>query len=101
MSIPLVVLAVLSLTGGFIELPENMGPIHLFSRLFDHVLPVVITGEEGNSELVFQIISAIVSLGGVYIAYLLFYKKSSLAVRFRNSRHEQLLPVGMEIRQGL
>jgi NADH-quinone oxidoreductase subunit L len=85
MSIPLVVLAVLSLTGGFIELPQNIGPIHLFSRLFDHVLPVVIAGGEGNSELVFQIISAIVSLGGVYIAYLLFYKKSSLAVRFRNS----------------
>jgi NADH-quinone oxidoreductase subunit L len=85
MSIPLVVLAVLSLTGGFIELPENMGPIHLFSRLFDHVLPVVIEGGEQNSELMLQIISAIVSLVGVYIAYLLFYKKSSLAVRFRNS----------------
>jgi NADH-quinone oxidoreductase subunit L len=85
MTIPLVVLAVLSLVGGFIELPENMGPVHLFSKLFDHVLPVVSTGEEGYSELIFQITSAIVSLGGVYIAYLLFYKKSSMAVRFRNS----------------
>ncbi len=85
MTIPLVVLAVLSLIGGFIEIPENMGPVHLFSKLFDHVLPVVSTGEEGHSELIFQIISAIVSLGGVYLAYLLFYKKSSLATRFRNS----------------
>ncbi len=41
MTIPLVVLAVLSLTAGFIELPENMGPVHLFSKLFDGVLPVV------------------------------------------------------------
>ena len=85
MTIPLVVLAVLSLIGGFIEFPENMGPVHLFSKLFDHILPVVNTGGEGHSELIFQIISAIVSLGGVYLAYLLFYKKSSLAIRFRNS----------------
>jgi NADH-quinone oxidoreductase subunit L len=83
--VPLVVLAFLSLVGGFIELPENMGPVHLFSKLFDHVLPVVNLGKEENSELIFQIISAIISLGGVYFAYLLFYKKSSLAVRFRKS----------------
>ena len=86
MTVPLVVLAILSLVGGFIELPENLGPVHLFSKLFDRVLPVVNTGEEGQSELIFQIISAIVSLGGVYISYLLFYKKSSLAIRFRNSK---------------
>jgi len=86
MTVPLVVLAILSLVGGFIELPENLGPVHLFSKLFDRVLPVVSTGEEGQSELIFQIISAIVSLGGVYISYLLFYKKSSLAIRFRNSK---------------
>jgi NADH-quinone oxidoreductase subunit L len=86
MTVPLVVLAILSLVGGFIELPENLGPAHLFSKLFDRVLPVVSTGEEGQSELIFQIISAIISLGGVYIAYLLFYKKSSLAIRFRNSK---------------
>ena len=35
MTIPLIILAVLSLVGGFIEMPENMGPVHLFSKLFD------------------------------------------------------------------
>ncbi len=86
MTIPLVVLAFLSLAGGFIELPENMGPVHLFSKLFDHVLPAASSGEKGHSELIIQVISAIISLGGVYIAYLLFYRKSALSTRFRNGR---------------
>ncbi|MFZ0281195.1 MAG: NADH-quinone oxidoreductase subunit L, partial [Bacteroidales bacterium] len=86
MAIPLVVLATLSVVGGFIELPENMGPFHLFSRLFDGVLPEVSTGEERSSELLFQILSAIISVAGIYFAYLLFYKKSALAARFKESR---------------
>jgi NADH-quinone oxidoreductase subunit L len=86
MTIPLVVLAVLSLTGGFIELPENIGPVHLFSKVFDGVLPVVSTGEEGSSELLFQLLSAIISVAGIYFAYLLFYKKSAMAARFKESR---------------
>ncbi len=84
MTIPLVVLAVLSLIGGFIEMPENMGPVHLFTRLFDGNLPVV-NIHEGGSEFIFQLLSAVISLAGIYFAYLLFYKKSSLAVRFRSS----------------
>lgn len=86
MTIPLIVLALLSLVGGFIEMPENMGPVHLFSKLFDKILPAVNLSVTGNTELIFQILSAIISLGGVYIAYLIFYKKSALAIRFKESR---------------
>ena len=84
MKIPLVVLAFFSIAGGFIELPENMGSVHLFSHLFDGKLPPVAAGAEG-SEFLFQLISAIISVGGIYLAYLLFYKKSSLPDRFRRS----------------
>lgn len=86
MTVPLIILAVLSVIGGFIELPENFGPVHLFSRLFDKSLPAVSTNETAGSEIMFQAISAIISILGIYLAYLLFYKRSTLAARFRNSR---------------
>jgi NADH-quinone oxidoreductase subunit L len=86
MTVPLVVLAVLSVVGGFIELPENFGPVHLFSSLFDRLLPAVQVSHGGGTELLFQILSAIVSIGGIYIAYILFFKPSPLAARFKTSR---------------
>lgn len=84
-SIPLIVLAILSLIGGFIELPENFGPVHLFSNLFDRLLPALHVSESNSSELFFQLLSAAVSIGGIYLAYLLFYKQSHLAARFKAS----------------
>ena len=43
MTVPLIILAVLSLVGGFIELPASIGNIHLFSNLVDNTLPAVVT----------------------------------------------------------
>ena len=83
-NLPLIILAVLSIIGGFIEMPENMGPVHLFSRLFGSTLPKVPLSGEG-SEFIFQLISAGISLGGIYIAYLLFYKRPRAAVQLRDS----------------
>lgn len=77
MKISLVVLAFLSIAGGFIELPHNMGRVHLFTNLFQGELPPVPAGGE-SSEFLFQVISAFISLAGIYLAYLLFYKKSEL-----------------------
>lgn len=76
MTVPLIILAILSLTGGLIELPDNLGPVHLFSDLMKSVLPA--TNLTGNNipEFVFQLLSAIVAVGGVYLAYLIFIKKS-------------------------
>ena len=82
-AVPIIILAVLSLIGGFIEMPENMGPVHLFTTLFTKTLPAVKINGPGNSELLFQIISAVISTGGVYIAYLLFYKGSHIVSFFR------------------
>jgi NADH-quinone oxidoreductase subunit L len=86
MTIPIIILAVLSVTGGFIEMPENMGPVHLFTTLFTKTLPAVKIAGTGNTELLFQIISAVISIGGVYIAYLFFYKKSHLVSYFRSGK---------------
>jgi NADH-quinone oxidoreductase subunit L len=81
MVFPLIVLASLSLAGGFIELPENIGPVHIFSNLMSSVLPATVLKGNSIPEFLFQSFSIIISVGGVYLAYLIFIKKSL----FRNS----------------
>ena len=51
----------------------------IFSRLLSNALPVVSLKRSLEWEPFFQIISGIISLGGVYLAYLLFLKKISFA----------------------
>jgi NADH-quinone oxidoreductase subunit L len=86
MTVPLIILATLSLAGGFIELPENLGPVHLFSNLMKSVLPG--TNLIGNNmpEYLFQILSAVISVGGIYLAYLIFFKKSLFRNSFKDTR---------------
>jgi NADH-quinone oxidoreductase subunit L len=76
MTLPLVILAILSLTGGYIELPGNMGHITLFSDFIQKTLPVPIVTEFGYStQRVSQFIASIVAVFGVYMAYRLYFKK--------------------------
>jgi NADH-quinone oxidoreductase subunit L len=85
MKIPLLILAFLSIAGGFIELPQNLGPVHLFSRLFGQSLPAVRLNESHSSETLIQLISAIISIGGIYLAYRLFYMRKDFAARAKKS----------------
>lgn len=83
--IPLIVLAVLSLLGGFIDLPHNFGDFDLFSSFVTNTLPAIeVEGE--RFEWILQTISALVALFGVYIAYLFFHKKiaiyKNISIRF-------------------
>ena len=83
---PLVVLAVLSVVGGFVEMPATLGGGPLFSEFMQGVLP-----DAGNAhasvglEALLQFISALAVAGGIYIAYLLFLKRSQLAERLSGS----------------
>ena len=86
MTIPLIILAGLSLLGGFIELPENFGNFHIFSNLINQVLPITILKNESVSELIFQALSAIISLTGIYLAYLFFFKKNAIGSLINHSR---------------
>lgn len=85
MTVPLVILAVLSLIGGFIELPSSMGRIHLFSDLLNNTLPAIAINSSESTEIFFQILSAVVALSGLYIAYLVYFKKPSLSEPFSHS----------------
>ncbi|MBC6989016.1 NADH-quinone oxidoreductase subunit L [Hymenobacter sp. BT491] len=81
MTLPLVVLAVLSLVGGFIELPHNLAQFTLFSNFLRPVLPdVVVKPNYDELEWIMQLVAAAVSLSGIYVAYV-FYLKSPAMVQ--------------------
>lgn len=91
--IPLVVLGILSLVAGFIELPHNFGHVQLFSNFLDTVLPpAFVDAATPVSEAVLQAIAAVLALAGVYLAWQMYAKKTSLpqpvqspaALSFRN-----------------
>jgi len=58
MTVPLIVLAVLSLVGGFVEMPSSIGNIHLFSNIVGNTLPAVVIKTGEGQEIVFQVLSA-------------------------------------------
>jgi NADH-quinone oxidoreductase subunit L len=86
MTVPLIILAVLSLVGGFVEMPSSIGNIHLFSNIVGNTLPAVVTKTGEGQEIVFQVLSAIIALSGIYIAYIIYLKKPALSEPFGHSR---------------
>lgn len=86
MVIPMVILAAFSLLAGFIELPGSMGHIQLFSGLLDTILPTVNMIHGNLPEVFFQVLSAVVSLTGIYLAYLVYLKKPALGDSFNKTR---------------
>lgn len=96
MLIPIIILAVLSFAGGFIELPESIGNIHLFSNLLNNSLPAITVISNDNVEYMFQTISAIIALTGVYFAYLIYFKKPALGELFKHSNLNKFFENGWE-----
>jgi NADH-quinone oxidoreductase subunit L len=84
--LPLIILAVLSIIGGFVELPITLGGLHLFSNFMETVFPAAETEAPAlQIELLLQGASAVVSLLGIYIAYLLYQQRPGLAESAANS----------------
>jgi NADH-quinone oxidoreductase subunit L len=87
MTIPLIVLAILSLVGGFIELPHTLGHLELFSDFLAPVLPAVALhdGVTTSTEWIIQSITMVLSLSGVYLAYYFYLKKPELPDQIKRS----------------
>jgi NADH-quinone oxidoreductase subunit L len=86
MTIPLVVLAILSLVGGFIELPHTLGHLQLFTDYLKPVLPVVAVDQSIlQQEWIVQVSAAVLSLSGVYLAYYFYVQKRELVDPVRSS----------------
>lgn len=79
LQVPLIVLAVFSLVAGFVELPETLGNRPIFSQFMESTLPTLeyVRGN-ARAELVLQIMAAVVSIAGIYLAYLLFLRRRAL-----------------------
>ncbi len=73
--IPLIVLAVLSIIGGFVETPSTLGHVTIFSGFLTKTLPEVVTHSSEGLEILFQVITALLALSGLFIAYILYVKR--------------------------
>jgi NADH-quinone oxidoreductase subunit L len=92
MEIPLIILAALSIVGGFLDLPHNLGHLTIFSDFMQKVLPAVAIHEvEPGVETFFQTISALVAISGIYFAYLLYLKNPKYMQKLSQLRPVTLL----------
>lgn len=90
--ITLIVLAVFSVIGGFIEIPETLGGFEPFSHFLHSTLPAVVLQPEGSGmELLFQIIAAVLTLFGIYLAYQFYFKNVKLTERFKQTALSKFL----------
>jgi NADH-quinone oxidoreductase subunit L len=86
MLLPLALLAVLSIIGGFVELPATLGDKPIFSEFMHTVFPVHATEHaDTGTELLFQVIASLVSLFGIYAAYLYFHRSPRMAEKLAQS----------------
>ena len=89
MTIPLIILAALSLFGGFIELPHNMGAVHMFSDFLAPALPAVETRPGVNEyEWMMQGIAAVLCLAGIYVAYFFYMKRQDLRAEIKGATYD-------------
>ncbi len=92
-TIPLILLAFLSVVSGFLETPRTLGHITLFSSLLETALPAPEAGELSHgAELFFEIYMSAISIFGVFLAYVLFLRGSTLAGRLMDR------PMGIALR---
>jgi NADH-quinone oxidoreductase subunit L len=84
--IPLVVLAVLSLIGGFVELPRWTANLPQLSSFLETALPATIAIRGGPGvEILFTVIASAVSISGIVIAYLLFLRCPQISANLASS----------------
>ncbi len=85
LEVPLVVLAVLSVVGGLVELPPSLGDHPFFSNFLSSVLPPSAAVTGAPSELALEFVAGIVSLFGIYLAYLFFLRRPQASAQVSRS----------------
>jgi NADH-quinone oxidoreductase subunit L len=75
MHVPLLILAALAVVAGFVELPPTLGDKPYFTQFLSAVLPAAVHVPARATDLGrLQLVAAVVSLGGIYIAWALFLR---------------------------
>lgn len=76
-TIPLIVLAFFSVISGFLELPQSLGNVRVFSHLIEKALPALSTVYvKSGTKLTIQVIAEIVPLVGVFLSYIFFLRRT-------------------------
>jgi NADH-quinone oxidoreductase subunit L len=99
MTIPLMVLAVLSVVGGFIGLPHAVGEsMHMHWHWLDHYLDGTVVMPalhmDLNTELMLMGLATVIAIGGIYYAWLKYAKRGELALEDKDitsASHKLLL----------
>ena len=99
MTIPLMVLAVLSVVGGFIGLPHAVGEsMHMHWHWLDHYLDGTVVMPalhmDLNTELMLMGLATVIAVGGIYFAWLKYAKRGELALEDKDitsASHKLLL----------
>jgi len=85
--IPLISLAFFALFGGFIELPGTLGHLTLFSDFMKSALPVVEGGHhEVSLEIFSQVLTAVLALVSIFVAYYLYLKNMQIVTNFTSTK---------------
>ncbi|NOU47881.1 MAG: NADH-quinone oxidoreductase subunit L, partial [Bacteroidales bacterium] len=86
MQVPLIILAILSILGGFIETPHSLGHITIFSKFLLPVLPEVQLNHGGEfTEIILQIVTALTGFLGIFLAWHFWYKKPTMVYGFKQT----------------
>lgn len=80
-TVPLAILAVLSLVGGFLETPHSLGHVTLFSHFMSTALPHGDIHGSMGTEILLQILTTLLVFVGIGIAYRLYLKEPQRAER--------------------
>ena len=85
-NLPLIILAILSTLAGFIELPHSFGHLQLFTDFLNPLLPATILQPEIEStEWMIQLLAAVLSIGGVLVAYYFYVMRPTLHTQIKNT----------------
>ncbi len=92
MTVPLVILAFFSIAGGFVELPDTLGNLPLFSGFLQPVFPDIATSHaDAKTEWMFQVIASLVSLSGILLAYVFYIRRPQYAEKLAAIKGADLL----------
>jgi NADH-quinone oxidoreductase subunit L len=82
MTVPLVILAFLSVVGGFIGLPKVLGGRNWFGRFLEPVVEEIHTAHISvEMEYGLMLLSVVVAFVGIFVAYLFYLQKPELSKR--------------------
>ncbi len=80
---PMIILAILSIIGGFLGLP--VPKINIIEKALSSVMPIIHLPEPGSIEFFLMVASLVFSLIGIYIAYIFYIKRRELPSKLASS----------------